>query len=116
MKALYVAELSGLTRHTNVLQVSSNSDLQLALGPFAFPECEAAGVRIGASKSEAMVLGWERGDCPLWVVEELLYVRVFFMSQWGMEQEIDRWIGLRLELDLSIVVNSDLNEKVKFSI
>ncbi|MDG2555341.1 reverse transcriptase domain-containing protein [Vibrio parahaemolyticus] len=49
-----------------VLLAPSNSDLQLSLGRFA-AECEAAGMRISTSKSEAMVLSRKRVDCPLQV-------------------------------------------------
>ena len=42
-----------------VLLASLNSDLHLSLGWFA-AECEAAGMRISASKSEAMVLSPKR--------------------------------------------------------
>ena len=65
-----------------VLLASSNSDLQLSLGQFA-AECEAAGMKISTSKSEAMVLSRKRVDCPLQVggesflqVEEFKYLRV----------------------------------------
>ena len=54
-----------------VLLVSSNSDLQLAMGLFA-AECEAAGMRISASKSEAMVLNQKKMDFPLQVEGESL--------------------------------------------
>ncbi|GAA6064832.1 receptor-type tyrosine-protein phosphatase F-like, partial [Tachysurus ichikawai] len=47
-----------------VLLASSNQDLQCALGRFA-AECEAAGMRISTSKSEAMVLSRKRVACPL---------------------------------------------------
>ena len=52
-----------------VLLASSNSDLQLSLGRFA-AECEAVGMRISTSESEAVVLGRKRVDCPLQVKEE----------------------------------------------
>ena len=45
---------------------SSNSDLQLSLGQVV-AKCEAAGMRISISKSEAVVLSWESVDCPLQV-------------------------------------------------
>ena len=47
--------LSLLFANDVVLLASSNSDLQLPLGRFA-AECEAAGMRISTSKSEAMIL------------------------------------------------------------
>ena len=45
-------------------------ELQLPLRQFA-TKCEAAGVRINTSESEAMVLGWKNVDCQLQVREEL---------------------------------------------
>ncbi|KAI3363659.1 hypothetical protein L3Q82_001288 [Scortum barcoo] len=36
------------------------------------PKCEAAGMRISTSKSEAMVLDWKRVACPLQVGGEVL--------------------------------------------
>ncbi|KAI3358423.1 hypothetical protein L3Q82_014856 [Scortum barcoo] len=47
-----------------VLLASSSQDLQHVLGRFA-AECEAAGMRISTSKSEAMVLDRKRVACPL---------------------------------------------------
>ncbi|KAI3355523.1 hypothetical protein L3Q82_017908 [Scortum barcoo] len=47
-----------------VLMASSGQDLQHVLGQFA-AECEAAGMRISTSKSEAMVLDRKRVACPL---------------------------------------------------
>ena len=47
-----------------------------------------------------MVLSWKKVDCPLQVggellpkVEEFKYLRVLFMSEGKMEQEIDGRIG-----------------------
>ena len=54
-----------------VLLASSNSDLQLSLGRFA-AECEAVGMKISPSKSEAMVLSWKSVECPFWVGGESL--------------------------------------------
>ena len=45
-----------------VLLASSGRDLQLSLEQFA-AECEAAGMRIGTSKSETMVLSRKRVEC-----------------------------------------------------
>lgn len=42
-----------------LLLTSLNSKLQLMLGCFA-AKCEAAGMKISTSKSEAMVLSWKR--------------------------------------------------------
>ncbi|KAI3351315.1 hypothetical protein L3Q82_005865 [Scortum barcoo] len=47
-----------------VLLASSSQDLQHVLERFA-AECEAAGMRISTSKSEAMVLDRKRVVCPL---------------------------------------------------
>ena len=44
-----------------ILLASSNSDLQLSLARFV-AECEAVGMRIGTSKSKAMVLSQKRVD------------------------------------------------------
>ena len=54
-----------------VLLASSGRDLQLSLERFA-AECEAAGMRISASKSETMDLSWKRVECFLQVVEDVL--------------------------------------------
>ncbi len=82
-----------------VVLATSDQDLQHALGRFA-AECEAVGMRISASKSEAMVLSRKRVACPLQVggellpqVEEFKYLGVLFTSQGRMEREIDRRIG-----------------------
>ena len=52
-------------------------------------------MRISTSKSEAVVLSGETGDCPLQVggeslpqVEEFKYFRVLFTSEGKIEQEI----------------------------
>ncbi|KAI3370271.1 hypothetical protein L3Q82_025053 [Scortum barcoo] len=70
-----------------VLMASSGQDLQHVLERFA-AECEAAGMRISTSKSEAMVLDWKRVACPLQVggevlpqVEEFKYLGVLFTSE-----------------------------------
>ncbi|KAI3369274.1 hypothetical protein L3Q82_007526 [Scortum barcoo] len=54
-----------------VLMASSGQDLQHVLERFA-AECEAAGMRISTSKSEAMVLDRKRVACPLQVGGEVL--------------------------------------------
>ncbi|KAI3366549.1 hypothetical protein L3Q82_000681 [Scortum barcoo] len=70
-----------------VLLASSSQDLQHVLEWFA-AECEAAGMRISTSKSEAMVLDRKRVACPLRVggeilpqVEEFKYLGVLFTSE-----------------------------------
>ncbi|KAI3362052.1 hypothetical protein L3Q82_012385 [Scortum barcoo] len=83
-----------------VLMASSGQDLQHVLERFA-AECEAAGMRISTSKSEAMVLDRkEKVACPLQVggevlpqVEEFKYLGVLFTSEGKIEREIDRRIG-----------------------
>ncbi|KAI3362441.1 hypothetical protein L3Q82_012244 [Scortum barcoo] len=82
-----------------VLMASSSQDLQHVLERFA-AECEAAGMRISTSKSEAMVLDRKRVACPLRVggevlpqVEEFKYLGVLFTSEGKIEREIDRRIG-----------------------
>ncbi|KAI3369639.1 hypothetical protein L3Q82_025354, partial [Scortum barcoo] len=79
-----------------VLLASSGQDLQHVLERFA-AECEAAGMRISTSKSEAMVLDRKRVACPLQVggevlpqVEEFKYLGVLFTSEGKMEREIDQ--------------------------
>ncbi|CAM4686216.1 unnamed protein product [Leuciscus chuanchicus] len=82
-----------------VVLAPSDQDLQHALGRFA-AECEAAGMRISTSKSEAMVLSRKKVACLLQVggeflpqVEEFKYLGVLFTSEGRMEREIDRRIG-----------------------
>ncbi|KAI3364145.1 hypothetical protein L3Q82_010962, partial [Scortum barcoo] len=71
-----------------------HQDLQHVLERFA-AECEAAGMRISTSKSEAMVLDRKRVACPLQVsgevlpqVEEFKYLGVLFTSEGKMEPEV----------------------------
>jgi len=82
-----------------VLLATADHDLQHALRWFA-AECEAVGMRVSTSKSEAMVLCWKMAECSLRVGSEwLLQVKVFnylwvlFMSEGKMEREMDRQIG-----------------------
>ncbi|KAI3369206.1 hypothetical protein L3Q82_007445 [Scortum barcoo] len=90
-------------------------------------ECEAAGMRISTSKSEAMVLDRKRVACPLRVggevlpqVEEFKYLGVLFTSEGKMEREIDRRIGAASTVMRSVyrtvVVKKELSRKVKLSI
>ncbi|KAI3373168.1 hypothetical protein L3Q82_006373 [Scortum barcoo] len=83
-----------------VLMASSGQDLQHVLLERFAVECEAAGMRISTSKSEAMVLDRKRVACPLQVggevlpqVEEFKYLGVLFTSEGKIEREIDRRIG-----------------------
>ncbi|KAK3564007.1 hypothetical protein QTP86_006259 [Hemibagrus guttatus] len=55
----------------DILLAPSSQDLQCALGCFA-AECEAAGMRISTSKSEAMVLDRKKVACTLQVGGEFL--------------------------------------------
>ena len=109
-----------------VLLAPSNHDLQLSLERFA-AECEAAGMRISTSKSEAMVLSRKRVECPLQVggevlpqVEEFKYLGILFTSEGRMEREIDRRIGAAAavlrSLNRSVVVKRELSRKAKLSI
>ncbi|CAM4608815.1 unnamed protein product [Leuciscus chuanchicus] len=109
-----------------VMLATSGQDLQHALGQFA-AECEAAGMRISTSKSEAMVLSRKRVACPLQVggeflpqVEEFMYLGVLFMSEGRMHREIDRRIGaasaVMRSMYRSVVVKKELSRKAKLSI
>ena len=109
-----------------VLLAPSSQELQLSLGQFA-AACEAAGMTISTSKSEAMVLDRKRVECPLQVGEEVLpqveefkYLGVLFTSDGTMEREIDRRIGaasaVMRTLYSSVVVKKELSRKAKLSI
>ncbi|KAI3371889.1 hypothetical protein L3Q82_006769 [Scortum barcoo] len=107
-----------------VLLASSSQDLQHVLERFA-AECEAAGMRISTSKSEAMVTRPEKGVvCPLRVsgevlpqVEEFKYLGVLFTSEGKMEREIDRRIGAASAVMRSVyrtvVVKKELSLKAE---
>ncbi|XP_058616632.1 uncharacterized protein LOC131530397 [Onychostoma macrolepis] len=100
-----------------VLLAPSDQDLWHALGWFA-AECEAAGMRISTSKSEAMVLSRKKVACPLQVGGEFL--GVLFTSEGRMEREIDRQIGaasvVMRWMYRSVVVKKELSCKAKLSI
>ncbi|KAK3544651.1 hypothetical protein QTP86_022466 [Hemibagrus guttatus] len=109
-----------------VLLASSGLDLQNALGCFA-AECEAAGMRVSTSKSEAMVLDRKKVACTLQVggevlpqVEDFKYLGVLFTSEGRMDREIDRWIGaaaaVMRSMYRSVVVKKELSRKAKFLI
>ncbi|KAI3371645.1 hypothetical protein L3Q82_024214 [Scortum barcoo] len=112
-----------------VLMASSGQDLQHVLERFA-AECEAAGMRISTSKSEAMVLDRKRVACPLQVggevlpqVEEFKYLGVLFTSEGKIErEEIDRRIGAASAVMRGrctgpiVVVKKELSRKAKLSI
>ncbi|KAK3570217.1 hypothetical protein QTP86_016528 [Hemibagrus guttatus] len=109
-----------------VLLASSGLDLQHALGRFA-AECEAAGMRVSTSKSEAMVLDQKKVACTLQVggevlpqVEEFKYLGVLFTSEGRMDREIDRRIGaaaaVMRSMYRSVVVKKQLSRKAKLSI
>ncbi|KAK3567642.1 hypothetical protein QTP86_020413, partial [Hemibagrus guttatus] len=104
-----------------VLLASSSLDLQHALVRFA-AECEAAGMRVSTSKSEAMVLNWKKVACTLQVggellpqVEEFKYLGVLFTSEGRMDREIDRRIGaaaaVMRSMYRSVVVKKELSLK-----
>ncbi|KAK3566414.1 hypothetical protein QTP86_032266 [Hemibagrus guttatus] len=109
-----------------VLLAPSSLDLQHALGHFA-AECEAAGMRVSTSKSEAMVLDRKKVACTLQVggevltqVEEFKYLGVLFTSEGRMDHEIDRRIGAAAAVMRSmyrpVVVKKKLSRKAKLSI
>ncbi|TWW54739.1 hypothetical protein D4764_0188490 [Takifugu flavidus] len=102
-----------------VLLASSARDLQLSLDRFT-AACEAAGMKISTSKSEAMVLDRKKVECLLRVKEEILpqveefkYLGVLFTSEGRMEREIDRRIGaasaVMRTLHRSVVVKRELS-------
>ncbi|KAK3523202.1 hypothetical protein QTP86_021761 [Hemibagrus guttatus] len=105
----------------DVLLAPSSLDLQHALGRFA-AECEAAGMRVSTSKSEAMVLDRKKVACTLQVGGEFLpQVEEFlFTSEGRMDHEIDRWIGVAAAvmrfMYRSVVVKKELSRKAKLSI
>ncbi|KAK3561342.1 hypothetical protein QTP86_030646 [Hemibagrus guttatus] len=109
-----------------VLLAPSSLDLQHALGHFA-AECEAAGMRVSTSKSEAMVLDRKKVACTLQVggevlpqVEEFKYLGVLFTSEGRMDREIDRRIGAAAAVMRSMyrffVVKKELSRKAKLLI
>ena len=109
-----------------VLLAPSGQDLQHVLRRFA-AKCEAAGMKISTSKSEAMVLYRKKVACSLRVggeflpqVEEFKYLVVLFTSERSMEREIDRRIGAAAAVMRSlyrpVVVKKDLSQKVKLLI
>ncbi len=76
-----------------VVLATSDQDLQHALGRFA-AECEAVGMRISASKSEAMVLSRKRVACPLQVGGVLLPQVEEYSSIWGSCSRVrEGWNG-----------------------
>ncbi len=81
-----------------VLMAPSVCDLQHSLDRFAV-ECEAAGMRISTSKSEAMFFTKKPVDCPFQVgneslpqVKEFKCLWVLLTSEGTMVQEIGRRI------------------------
>ncbi|KAK3559275.1 hypothetical protein QTP86_009939 [Hemibagrus guttatus] len=113
-------------RSRSLVRIASCLDLQHALGRFA-AECEAAGMRISTSKSEAMVLDWKKVACTIQVggevlpqVEEFKYLGVLFTSEGRMDCEIDRRIGaaaaVMRSMYRSVVVKKELSCKAKLSI
>ncbi|KAK3537609.1 hypothetical protein QTP70_017005, partial [Hemibagrus guttatus] len=109
-----------------VLLAPSSLDLQHALGHFA-AECEAAGMKVSTSKSEAIVLNRKKVACTLQVggellpqVEEFKSLGVLFTSEGRMDREIDRRIGaaaaVMWSMYRSVVVKKELSRKVRLSI
>ncbi|KAK3522355.1 hypothetical protein QTP86_007643 [Hemibagrus guttatus] len=103
-----------------VLLAPSSLDLQHALGHFA-AECEAAGMRVSTSKSEAMVLDRKKVGCTLQVggeflqVEEFKYFGVLCTSEGRMDHEIGRRISaaaaIMRSMYRSVVVKKELSQK-----
>ncbi|KAK3531015.1 hypothetical protein QTP70_007862 [Hemibagrus guttatus] len=109
-----------------VLLAPSSLDLQHVLGHFA-AECEAAGMRVSTSKSEAMVLDRKKVACTLPVggevlpqVEKFKYLGVLFTSEGRMDHEIDRRIGAAAAVMRStywsVVVKKELSRKAKLDL
>ncbi|TWW54834.1 hypothetical protein D4764_0259720, partial [Takifugu flavidus] len=110
-----------------VLLAPSSKDLQHMLGQFA-TECEAVGMRISTSRSEAMVLARKKVECLLWVGEEVLpqveefkYLGILFTSEGRMEREIERYLRIGVGsavmrvLNRSVMVKKELSRKAKLS-
>ncbi|KAI3370584.1 hypothetical protein L3Q82_007152 [Scortum barcoo] len=113
-------QASSMGRDDVVLLASSRPGPSACTGAVCSQKCEAAGMRISTSKSEAMVLDLKRVVCPLRVsgevlpqVEEFKYLGVLFTSEGKMEREIDRRIGAA---DRTVVVKKELSRKAKLSI
>ncbi|KAK3545823.1 hypothetical protein QTP70_015266, partial [Hemibagrus guttatus] len=117
---------SPYNRSRSLVCIASCLDLQHALGHFA-AECEAAGMRVSTSKSEAMVLDRKKVVCTLQVggevlpqVEEFKYLGVLFTSEGRMDREIDRRIGaaaaVMRSMYRSVVVKKELSWKAKLLI
>ena len=109
-----------------VLMASLFCDLQLSLDWLA-SKCEATGMRISTSKSEALVLCRKQIDCLLLVGnessslgKEFRYVRVLFLSEGTMEHEMGWRIGtVRVVLYLlyrTFVMKRELSQRAKFLI
>ncbi|TWW60228.1 hypothetical protein D4764_05G0003180 [Takifugu flavidus] len=89
-----------------VLLASSARDLQRSPDRFA-AACEAAGMKISTSKSEAMVLNRKKVECPLWVKEEMMpqveefkYLGVLFTSEGRVvKRELSRKVNKTLSWD-----------------
>ncbi|KAK3564367.1 hypothetical protein QTP86_017329 [Hemibagrus guttatus] len=88
----------------------------------ASSECEAAGMRVSTSKSEAMVVDRKKvaytlqvGGEVLLQVEEFKYLGVLFTSEGRMDHEIDRRIGaaaaVMQSMYRSVVVKKELSRK-----
>ena len=129
MEGLQVSDLkiaSLLFADDVVLMASSAVDLQRSLDRLT-AECEAAGMRISTSKSEAMVLSRKPVDCLLRVgneclpqVKELKCLRVLFMSEGMMRCQIGLRVGaagaVLHALHRTIVTKRELSRKAKLSI
>ncbi|KAK0137162.1 Complement C3 [Merluccius polli] len=104
----------------SVYEYYNHRNLQHALGRFA-AECQAVGMRVSTSKSEAMVLCRKMvGSELLPQVKEFKYLGTLFPSEGKMEREMDRRIGaasaVMRALYQTVVVKRKLSRKAKLSI
>ncbi|KAK3559257.1 hypothetical protein QTP86_008827 [Hemibagrus guttatus] len=107
--------------------VQSLYDQSRSLVRIASSECEAAGMSISISKSEAMILDRKKVACTLQVggeflpeMEEFKYLGVLFTSKGRMDRESDRQISaaaaVMWSMYRSVVVKKELSRKAKLSI
>ncbi|KAK3531087.1 hypothetical protein QTP70_010370 [Hemibagrus guttatus] len=90
-------------------------DLQHALGRFA-AECEAAGMRVSTSKSEAMVLDRKKVACTLQVGGEVLPQVEEFKYLSKIDRRISAAAAVMRSMYRSVVVKKELSQKAKLSI
>lgn len=76
-------------------------------------------VRIGMSKSEAMVLSWKSMVELATLVEEFKHLRYLFMSEGRIKWKTDSWISAAsaiMQMYWFDMVKRELSQKVKLSI